>query len=59
MGKDLVRRNLGGDDIFCYAYGRVNEPPQFSLWMYQFYLRHWAVALTKPEGHDFELSDFP
>jgi len=53
MGQDLVQCNLGGDDRFCYAYNRVEEAPHFSLWIYQFYLRHWAGAVTKPEGHDF------
>lgn len=54
MEKDLTRHSVGGDDIFCYAYGRVNETPEFSLWIYQFYLRHWAGAVTKPQGHDFD-----
>ena len=54
MGQHLVRCSLGGDDIFCYAYGRVEESPEYSCWIYQFYLRHWAGAVTKPEGHDFD-----
>jgi hypothetical protein len=53
MGQEVVRCNLGGDDRFCYAYGRVKETPEISLWIYQFYLRHWAGAVTNPEGHDF------
>jgi hypothetical protein len=53
MGEELTRYNLGGDDRFCYACGRVKEMPEFSMWIYQFYLRHWAAAVTKPEGHIF------
>ena len=53
MGQDLIRCNLGGDNRFCYAYGRIADSPEFSVWIYQFYLRHWAGAITKPEGHDF------
>jgi hypothetical protein len=54
MGQELVRCNVGGDDRFCYAYGRVKEIPEISMWIYQFYLRHWAAAVTKPQGHNFE-----
>lgn len=59
MGQQLVRASLGGDDIFCYAYGRAEEAPQCSCWIYQFYLRHWAGAITKPEGHDFDQNEAP
>jgi hypothetical protein len=59
MGQDLVRCNLGGDDRFCYAYARVEQSPEFSIWIYQFYLRHWAGAITKPEGHDFDQNEPP
>jgi hypothetical protein len=50
---------LGADDRFCYAYARVEESPEFSIWIYQFYLRHWAGAITKPEGHDFDQNGTP
>jgi hypothetical protein len=54
MGQDLVRYSLGGDGRFCYAYARVEESPEFLIWIYQFYLRHWAGAVTKPDGRDLE-----
>lgn len=54
MSGYLSRRNLGGDDRFCYAYAQIAENPQMSLWIYQFYMRHWAAAITKPHGFELE-----
>ena len=48
MGDNFIRRNLGGDDRFCYAYGRT-ENREISIWIFQFYKRHWAAAITNPE----------
>ena len=50
MGNDFHRRNLGGDDRFCYAFARCIEDPEISLWIFQFYKRHWATAATKSEA---------
>jgi hypothetical protein len=52
MGNDFHRRHLGGDDRFCYAFNRCTEDPEISIWVFQFYKRHWATALTKPEALD-------
>ena len=48
----MRRCNVGGAGRFAYAYGRLAEERQVSLWIYQFYMRHWAAAITKPEFYD-------
>jgi hypothetical protein len=42
----LCQCNIGGVDRFAYAFGRTPEEPRLSLWVYQFYTRHWAAAIT-------------
>jgi hypothetical protein len=54
MSPVFARSQIGGDDRFCYAFNRVPEEPELSIWIYQFYSRHWAVAVTRPEGYDFD-----
>lgn len=54
MGRELTRCNLGGDERFCYAYARAEDYPEASIWIYQFYFRHWAGAVTNPKSCDFE-----
>jgi hypothetical protein len=44
--------NVGGVSRFAYAYGRLVEDRQVSMWICQFYMRHWAVAITKQEFCD-------
>lgn len=56
MRQELTRCNLGGDDRFCYAYARAEDNHEASIWIYQFYFRHWAGAVTNPEGCDSEES---
>jgi hypothetical protein len=52
--ENCIRRNIGGDDRFVYGYGTTMEDPEISIWIYQFYTRHWAAAITKPEGCDLD-----
>lgn len=54
----MRRCNVGGAGRFAYAYGRLAEERQVSLWIYQFYLRHWAAAITKPEFCDIAAPEF-
>jgi hypothetical protein len=59
MGPEFARAHIGGDDRFCYAYARVAEVPEASIWVYQFYNRHWAMAVTEPDGFEFDEADDP
>jgi hypothetical protein len=43
---ELPQHNVGGIEKFAYAFGRVPENPKLSMWIYQFYRRHWAAAIT-------------
>jgi hypothetical protein len=52
IGAELDRRNIGGVDRFAYAFGRIEEDPEASMWVYQFYRRYWAGVITKPEVCD-------
>jgi hypothetical protein len=54
----MRRCNVGGAGRFAYAYGRLAEEPQVSMWIYQFYMRHWALAITKPEFCDIGAGEF-
>ena len=58
MGENVARSNLGGDDRFCYAYGRTAESPESTLWMYQFYMHHWAAAITRPQNEEVNLGAY-
>jgi hypothetical protein len=51
LATSLNRRNIGGDDVFVYAYGHAEEAPVHSVWIYQFYKGHWAGAWTAPPGY--------
>jgi hypothetical protein len=44
--------DVGGAGRFAYAFGRLAEERQVSLWIYQFYMRHWAGVITRPEFLD-------
>ena len=37
-----------GDKRFVYAFGKAEDDPTVSVWLYQFYERHWAGAFTVP-----------
>ena len=37
-----------GEGIFTYRYGRDADKPLNSLWIFEFYLSHWAYVETKP-----------
>jgi hypothetical protein len=54
MGPEFSRTHIGGDDRFCYAYARVTEVAELSIWGYQVYNRHWATAVTEPDGFEFD-----
>ena len=49
--------NIGGIHRFAYAFGRTPEEPKLSLWIYQFYTRHWAGVVTKPADFEFSALD--
>jgi hypothetical protein len=53
----MRRCNVGGAGRFAYAFGRLAEERQVSLWIYQFYMRHWAGVITKPEFCDIAALD--
>jgi hypothetical protein len=38
--------NVGGENVFEYAHGRVAGKPNVSLWFYRFYAGHVAFAIT-------------
>lgn len=46
----LSVHNIGGEDIFNYAFGVAPEDQRHSLWLFQFYNGHWAGASTSPPG---------
>ena len=45
---------VGGVGRFAYAFGRARDNPHVSLWIYQFYSRHWAVAATQPPASNLD-----
>jgi hypothetical protein len=38
--------NVGGENVFEYAHGRVAGMPDVSMWFYRFYVGHVAFAIT-------------
>lgn len=52
LANSLERRHIGSDDVFVYAYGRADDHPEFSTWIFQFYRGHWAGAFTYPPGFE-------
>jgi hypothetical protein len=45
-----------GNDLFLYRYGRAQEEPVRSIWLFQFYERHWASGYTQPADQLIELA---
>lgn len=37
-----------GNELFIYRYGRAEESPLNSIWVFQFYKSHWASGYTYP-----------
>jgi len=37
-----------GADAFIYRYGKAEDAPLHSVWLFQFYKRHWASGYTTP-----------
>jgi len=49
-----------GDDQFVYRFGRASGAPLHSIWLFEFYKRHWAGGQTAPverDGEHFAESD--
>lgn len=45
--KGWKQHNLGGN-AFIYRFDRAGEEPLLSIWLFQFYDRHWASGYTIP-----------
>jgi len=45
--KEYPGASIGGDALI-YRYGRAVDGPLYSIWLFQFYGRHWAMASTRP-----------
>jgi hypothetical protein len=45
--KGWKQHNLGGN-AFIYRFDRAVEEPLLSIWLFQFYDRHWASGYTTP-----------
>ena len=41
--------NSMGADIFVYKFARAVDQPLASVWLFQFYGRHWAGGHTTPQ----------
>jgi hypothetical protein len=44
--QNMAPGDTGGDSRFVYAYLRNDDYPTKSIWIFQFYRRHWASAFT-------------
>jgi len=44
---ELHQTSIGGNALI-YRYGRALEEPLHSIWLFEFYGRHWAGASTRP-----------
>ena len=47
MAQDMAVNSIAGGD-FAYRYGRSASDPEQSIWLFQFYQRHWASGYTIP-----------
>lgn len=45
--RECYQASMGGDALI-YRYGRAVDGPLYSIWLFQFYGRHWARASTRP-----------
>jgi hypothetical protein len=45
--RECYHASIGGDALI-YRYGRAVDGPLCSVWLFQFYGRHWAGAWTGP-----------
>lgn len=46
----MLQVNKVGGDALVYRYGRAEEAPAHSLWIFQFYERHWASGYSMPRN---------
>jgi hypothetical protein len=44
--QNMAAGDTGDDSRFVYAYLRNDDYPEKSIWLFQFYRRHWASAFT-------------
>ncbi len=44
--QNMTLGDTGDDSRFIYAYLRDDDYPEKSIWLFQFYGRHWASAFT-------------
>ena len=51
MSNDWNVYSFGKGEI-TYRYGRANESPLHSLWIFQFYGAHWAGGYTEPKQQE-------
>jgi len=42
-------QNAIGNDALIYKYGRVEDVPKGSMWIFQLYNRHWILVVTEPK----------
>ncbi len=49
LTKDLPQNEIGGNAL-VYKYARTAEDPKVSLWVFQFYEKHWVMVGTEPIG---------
>jgi len=47
VSKEWKQHNLSGNS-FVYRFERAIESPLYSIWLFQFYNKHWASGYTMP-----------
>lgn len=60
MSKEWQQHVIGSGQI-VYRYGRAQEDPLHSVWLFQFYDRHWASGYTEPmdqPNNSLQLANF-
>jgi hypothetical protein len=45
---EMLSQNDIGKGVFIYRYGRTEDSPLESVWIFQFYECHWAYGQTVP-----------
>ena len=51
-----LQQNAIGNSQVLYRYGRACDEPLGSIWLFQFYNRHWASRYTQPVDQLVELA---
>jgi hypothetical protein len=50
---EQMRRNSVGNGQFVYGYERLESRPLRSMWLLQFFRKHWVFVETAPRGEAF------